>query len=72
MYAYEHAAQHLGIDSEKMHEAMRRGHIRAKREASRSRDGAVVYQPVSEAGGLFQSIRGGYISPLILKLGSME
>ena len=72
MFATDYAAQILKVGADELFQALDWGHIQAEREAARSRDGAVTYQPVSPEGRLFRSIRDGYISPKILKPGKME
>ena len=46
-----------------------RRRIQAERKAARRGDGTVSYQPETPEGGLFQSIRDGWISARILHLG---
>lgn len=69
MNTIDHAANLLKINRDVLQEALHRGRIQAQREAARSGDGAVSYQPETPQGGMFQSIRDGFVSAKILHLG---
>ena len=66
MNTIDYAAEELGISSQELLEAMRRGRIRAEREARRRYDGSVAYQPITQDFALFQSIKDGFVSRLVL------
>ena len=68
MNAIDFASQELGISSNELHEALRRGRIRAERETRRRHDGAVAYQAITPEFALLQAVQAGAVSPLIFRL----
>ena len=68
MDAIDFAAQELGVGRDELQEALRRGRIRAERDARHRRDGATEYQAVTPEFALFQAVRDGYVSGLVFKL----
>lgn len=68
MDAIDYAALDLGIKREELSEALRRGRIRAEREAQRRNDGAVEYIAITPRFALFQAVQAGYVSRLVFSL----
>lgn len=66
--AVSNAAAILGIDFNTLANALERGELQAHRAASRNKDGAVAYQPLTEEFALFQAVRDGYVSRLVFDL----
>lgn len=68
MDAIDYAAMEIGIKREVLAEALRRGRIRAEREARRRNDGAVEYIAITPEFSLFQAVKAGYVSRLVFSL----
>lgn len=68
MDTLDHAALDLGIKRDELAEALRRGRIRAEREAARRNDGAVEYIAITPRFALYQAVRDGYVSRLVFSL----
>lgn len=68
MDIFDYAAEELHITRESLREALRRGAIRAEREARQRYDGAVEYQAITPQFALYQAVRAGFVSPLIFQL----
>lgn len=68
MDAIDYAAIEIGVERGVLAEAMRRGRIRAEREARRRNDGAVEYIAITPRFALYQAVRAGYVSRLVFSL----
>lgn len=68
MDTIDFAAEELGVGREELAEALRRGRIRAEREARRRNDGAVEYVAITPRFALYQAVRDGYVSRLVFSL----
>jgi hypothetical protein len=72
MDTIDFAAEELGVGREELAEALRRGRIRAEREARRRGDGALGYNPVTPQYALVQAVRDGFVSPVVFHLSESE
>lgn len=68
MDTIDFAAEELGVGREELAEALRRGRIRAEREAARRDDGAVEYIAITPQFALYQAVKAGYVSRLVFSL----
>jgi hypothetical protein len=68
MDTIDFAAEELGVGREELAEALRRGRIRAEREARRRNDGAVEYVAITPEYSLLQAVQAGYVSRLVFSL----
>lgn len=72
MDAIDYAAIEIGVEREVLAEALRRGRIRAEREARRRNDGAVEYSAITPQFALYQAVRDGFVSPVVFHLSESE
>lgn len=72
MDTIDFAAEELGVGREELAEALRRGRIRAEREARRRGDGTLEYNPVTPQYALVQAVRAGFVSPVVFHLSESE
>lgn len=68
MDTIDYAAEALRVRREELAEALRRGRIRAEREARRRNDGAVEYIAITPQFALYQAVKAGYVSRLVFSL----
>lgn len=67
MYNY-FLAKNVGINEFELALAQERARIQSERYHNRQGDGAAIYNPETQAGRMFQSVRDGYISRKTINL----